>query len=151
MRCPTYIVPHTVPQRPRPALAGAACVRSVAESKVSHPFFPTNLSQCQLKPTNLFIRRKHFLCVHFEARRNDTKTDTWHCLFPVKGSPVSSCTYRFLFFSVPENLQPHPPLFQLFQFVSSECAAGTRRYSLPNSLGLGGEKVNRNTLSRLFM
>lgn len=64
MRCPTYIVPHTVPRRPRPALAGAPCFRSLAESKVSHPFlFPTNLSQCRLKPTDRFVRQKRFLRV----------------------------------------------------------------------------------------
>lgn len=39
MRRPTYIVPHTVPRCRRPALAGAAGFRSVAESKVGHPFF----------------------------------------------------------------------------------------------------------------
>lgn len=153
MRCPTYIRflircrgVHALPWQERRVSGLLLNQRSVI-----HFFFsPANLSQCRLKPTNLFIRQKHFLCVRFEARRNDTKTDTWHRLFPVKSSPVSSCTYLF-FFLVPEDLQPRPPLSQLFHFVSSERAAGTRRYSLPNSLGLGGEKVNRNTLSRLFM
>lgn len=153
MRCPTYIVPHTVPRRPRPAPAGAACVRSVAESKVNHPFFPTNLSQRRLKPTNLFVRQKHFLCVRLRPDGMTVRRTHGTVCFLWKALLFRSALIGFFFPPVPEGLQPHPPLFQLFffKFVSSEHAAGTWWYSLPNSLGLGGEKANRNTLSRLFM
>lgn len=151
MRCPTYIVAHTVPRRPRPALAGAACLRSAAESKVNHPFFfPPNLRRCRLKPTNLFIRQKHFLCVRLRPDGMTLRRTHGTVCFPWKALLFHPALIVF-FFSVPEDLQPHPPPFQLLQFVSSERAAGTRRYLLPNSFGLGGEKVNRNTLSRLFM
>lgn len=153
MRCPTYIVPHTVPQRPHPALAGAARVRSAAESKVNRPFFPTNLSQRRVKPTNLFVRQKHFLCVRLRPDGMTLRRTHGTVCFLWKALPFHPALIVFSFFPVPEDLQPHPPPVSafFFQFVSTERAAGTRRYSLPNSSGLGGEKGNRNTLSPPFM